>query len=309
MALWSRRTAAGGEKPPTGLPVARTRGGGCLSKILITTAVVLAGIAVWLAVMIQTAPSRPHQLPPAGEEPLTERSPRVVENVPPTEEPPPVIAEPTMPTPAPPDPPPAAPLGRLGWLAELCLRNLLLPVEGVPREQLHDNFDELRGGSRRHEAIDILAPRNTPVLAVDDGTVAKLFESVPGGLTIYQFDAEGRYCYYYAHLERYAKGLKAGDPLTRGEVIGYVGTSGNAPRDTPHLHFAIYRLGPDRRWWEGEALNPYPVLRGENHSTNRTGVPTSIKAASSWASQLVSRTQPCDSAWPTFEGSAVPCRP
>jgi peptidoglycan LD-endopeptidase LytH len=142
------------------------------------------------------------------------------------------------------------------------LLNLLLPVQGVEREQLVDNFDERRGDRRRHEAIDILAPRNTPVLAVADGKVAKLFGSVPGGHTIYQFDPEERYCYYYAHLERYAKGLKEGDPITRGQVIGYVGTSGNAPPDTPHLHFAIYRLGPDRRWWEGEPLDPFPLLRG-----------------------------------------------
>jgi murein DD-endopeptidase MepM/ murein hydrolase activator NlpD len=99
------------------------------------------------------------------------------------------------------------------------------------------------------------------VTAVADGTIAKLFESVPGGHTIYQFDPEQQYCYYYAHLERYAPGLEEGDSIHRGEVVGYVGTSGNAPPDTPHLHFAIYRLGPDRRWWEGEPLNPYPMLR------------------------------------------------
>lgn len=266
MPLWSRRASAAGEKLPTGspLPTAPRRGGGCLSKILIATSLVLTGIAIWLGVMIQNAPAPPADRGIVGEEPLTASSPRVIESVPQAgeEAPPPVITEPAMPKPAPPDPPPAAPLGKIGWLAELGLRNLLLPVEGVQREQLHDNFDELRGGSRRHEAIDILAPRDTPVLAVDDGTVAKLFESVGGGLTIYQFDSDVRYCYYYAHLERYAKGLKEGDPLTRGEVIGYVGTSGNAPRDTPHLHFAIYRLGPDRRWWEGEVLNPFPVLRG-----------------------------------------------
>ncbi|MEO8196993.1 MAG: M23 family metallopeptidase [Thermoanaerobaculia bacterium] len=138
---------------------------------------------------------------------------------------------------------------------------LLMPVEGVEPAQLRDNFNETRGGSRSHEAIDILAPRNTPVLAVADGTVAKLWQSVPGGITIYQFDSSGQYCYYYAHLERYARGIANGDRLRRGQVIGFVGTSGNAPRDTPHLHFAIYRLGAERRWWEGEPLNPFPLLR------------------------------------------------
>jgi murein DD-endopeptidase MepM/ murein hydrolase activator NlpD len=179
------------------------------------------------------------------------------------------VTEPAMPQPATPDPPAPAPLdqapvGPLGWLeelAELKERDLVLPVEGAERDRLVDNFDETRGDGRRHEAIDILAPRNTPVVAVADGTIAKLFESVPGGHTIYQFDPEQRYCYYYAHLERYAPGLKQGDHVSRGKVVGYVGTSGNAPPDTPHLHFAIYRLGPDRRWWEGEPLNPYPVLR------------------------------------------------
>ncbi len=139
---------------------------------------------------------------------------------------------------------------------------LRMPVEGVEPSQLRDNFDERRGGDRAHEAIDILAPRDTPVLAVADGTVAKLWQSVPGGITLYQFDSTGRYCYYYAHLERYARGLEEGQSLRRGQIIGYVGTSGNAPRDTPHLHFAIYRLTPERRWWEGEPLNPFPLLGG-----------------------------------------------
>lgn len=259
-----RESAGGGNAPasPAGGPARRD--GGCLSKILIAVSVVLTGIGVWLAVMIQTAPTRPPSGIPTGEEPLTASSPRVIDTapVPSGEGSPLAVTEPPMPAPAPPEPAPSAPLGRIGWLAELGLRNLLLPVEGIGRDQLRDTFDEMRGGNRRHEAIDILAPRDTPVLAVDDGTVAKLFESVPGGLTVYQFDPAARYCYYYAHLERYAKGLEAGDPITRGEVIGYVGTTGNAPPDTPHLHFAIYRLGPDRRWWEGEALNPFPVLRG-----------------------------------------------
>lgn len=140
-------------------------------------------------------------------------------------------------------------------------QQLLMPVAGVDPAELRDNFSEMRGGDRSHEAIDILAPRDTPVVAVADGKVAKLWKSVPGGITIYQFDASESYCYYYAHLERYARGLAEGASLRRGEVIGYVGTSGNAPRNTPHLHFAVYRLTPDRRWWEGEPLNPFPLLR------------------------------------------------
>ncbi len=140
-------------------------------------------------------------------------------------------------------------------------RHLLLPVEGFAREKLRDTFNDTRGGERRHEGLDMLAPRRTPVLAVEDGTVAKLFLSKPGGLTIYQFDPTERYAYYYAHLDGYAAGLKEGDHLTRGQVVGYVGTTGNAPPDVPHLHFAIFTLGVDKKWWQGTPIDPYAVFR------------------------------------------------
>lgn len=143
--------------------------------------------------------------------------------------------------------------------ALLASRPLIVPVARVAPSALTDMFDEARGG-RRHEAIDILAPRGTKVFAADDGTVAKLFTSKPGGLTVYQFDPQGRLAYYYAHLARYAEGLKEGMTLRRGDLVGYVGTSGNAG-NTPHLHFAVFRLGPERRWWEGDPVNPYPALR------------------------------------------------
>jgi murein DD-endopeptidase MepM/ murein hydrolase activator NlpD len=122
-----------------------------------------------------------------------------------------------------------------------------------------DTYEQPRSGGR-HEAIDILAPRGTPVHAVDDGKLVKLFASVPGGLTVYQFDPEGRLAYYYAHLDRYADGLKEGMMLRRGDLIGYVGLTGNAGQ-TPHLHFAVFRLGPERQWWKGDPVNPYPALR------------------------------------------------
>ena len=144
---------------------------------------------------------------------------------------------------------------------DLRQRSLTLPVQGIKRDELRDTFNEMRGSSRRHEAIDVLAPRNTPVLAVEDGTIAKLFVSDAGGLTIYQFDPSSSYAYYYAHLERYADGLKEGAPIKRGQVIGYVGTTGNAPRDTPHLHFAIFKLTADKHWWQGSAIDPYSVLK------------------------------------------------
>lgn len=141
----------------------------------------------------------------------------------------------------------------------LVSRNLLFPLKGVPRSAMRDNFDEGRPG-HRHEALDIMAPRGTPVVAVDAGRVAKLFTSDAGGITVYQFDRDEKYVYYYAHLDRYAKGLREGQRLERGEVLGYVGSTGNAKPDAPHLHFTIFRLGADKRWWKGKAVNPFPFL-------------------------------------------------
>lgn len=143
-------------------------------------------------------------------------------------------------------------------LDELRRRRLAVPVEGIDRKSLRDTFAEGRTG-HVHEAIDILAPRGTPVVAVEDGRVEKLFTSKQGGLTIYQFDPGGRYCYYYAHLDRYAAGLAQGQSVKRGQVLGYVGTSGNAPPQTPHLHFTIFKLAADKRWWQGAPLNPFPL--------------------------------------------------
>jgi murein DD-endopeptidase MepM/ murein hydrolase activator NlpD len=141
-------------------------------------------------------------------------------------------------------------------------RNLDIPVKGIDAGDLHDSFADARG-SRAHEAIDIMAPRRTPVLAADHGRIQKLFTSKAGGLTIYQFDPSGTFCYYYAHLDAYADGIREGMEVARGDVIGYVGTTGNAPPNTPHLHFAIFRLTPERQWWKGEPINPYPILRSE----------------------------------------------
>lgn len=143
---------------------------------------------------------------------------------------------------------------------ELRGRDLLLPLEQLKREDLRDSFHESRG-NHLHEAIDILAPRNTPVLAVEDGTIARLWFSLPGGITIYQFDPKAKYEYYYAHLERYAEHLKEGDHVKRGQIIGYVGTSGNAPENTPHLHFTIFKLTEEKHWWQGTPINPYLVFR------------------------------------------------
>ena len=180
------------------------------------------------------------------------------------------MALPQADPPAVPDPPTAVgpPIRDEGrpWtpaeaIDELRDRYLLLPVAGAATASLQSSFTDARPGDRSHEAIDILAPRDTPVRAVEDGVIAKLFLSEAGGRTIYQFDPTEWYAYYYAHLERYAPGLEEGDAVTRGQTIGYVGTSGNAPPDTPHLHFAVFRLDRDRRWWEGEPIDPYLIWR------------------------------------------------
>ncbi|MBV2134312.1 M23 family metallopeptidase [Pseudomonas sp. MAP12] len=147
--------------------------------------------------------------------------------------------------------------------ARLTAAGLIVPVDGVPRENLRDSFNECRG-LHRHEAIDIAAPLGTPVIAAGDGQVVKLFNSVPGGLTIYQFDPDEQFAYYYAHLNAYAPGLSEGAKLKRGDLLGYVGTTGNAAAAAPHLHFAIFRLGPERQWWQGAAVNPYPFLNDAN---------------------------------------------
>ena len=180
-----------------------------------------------------------------------------------------VPARATSPTPLPPAPRPApvpstqplAPAANVPATTSLPTA-LLLPVQGVQASELIDTFNQTRGGTRIHEALDIMAPRGREVVAVADGKVVKLFNSKQGGLTVYQFDSTERYAYYYAHLDRYAAGLTEGKPIKRGELIGYVGSTGNASPDAPHLHFAIFELGPEKRWWEGRPINPYPLLSG-----------------------------------------------
>ena len=136
-------------------------------------------------------------------------------------------------------------------------------VRGIRDALEFEGFEvQSRGTGRLHDAIDIMATRGTPVLAVADGRVAKLFDSKPGGLTVYQFDREEKLAYYYAHLDRYAAGLTEGRVLKRGEVLGYVGSTGNASPSAPHLHFAVFVLGPEKKWWQGTAVNPYPLLGG-----------------------------------------------
>lgn len=140
---------------------------------------------------------------------------------------------------------------------------LPVPVAGVTPAQLTDTFTAARGSGRVHDAIDIMAPRGTPVLAAADGTVEKLyFSEGGGGITAYVRSPDQRWIYYYAHLDHYAPGLAEGQQLRRGAPIGFVGSTGNASPDGPHLHFAISAMVPGQRWWEGTPINPYPLLAG-----------------------------------------------
>ena len=144
---------------------------------------------------------------------------------------------------------------------------LVIPVAGMKANQLSDTFTQARaGGARRHDAIDIMAAEGTPVIAAADGTVEKLFNSVRGGLTIYERSADGRWVYYYAHLSAYAPGLAEGQSLKRGQFIGRVGHTGDASAAGPHLHFAVNQMAPGEKWWHGTPVNPYPLLAGRKAS-------------------------------------------
>jgi murein DD-endopeptidase MepM/ murein hydrolase activator NlpD len=137
---------------------------------------------------------------------------------------------------------------------------LLFPVPSVSPDSMANSFADPRG-SRVHRAVDIMAPRNSEIVAVDDGVIAKLMVSAKGGLSIYEWNADRTLVYFYAHLQSYAPGLEEGQTVRRGQVIGYVGTTGNAPPNTPHLHFAISRVEEKDRWWGGVPVDPYPIWR------------------------------------------------
>src|SRR5207253_2453973 len=156
--------------------------------------------------------------------------------------------------------PRGAAVGDVG--STLASMHLLIPVEGVRPEELRDTFADARSEGRVHDAIDIMAPRNTPVLAAADGRIVKLFGSEKGGITIYQLAAADEHIvFYYAHLAAYADGLAEGHVARRGENIGYVGDTGNAGPGNTHLHFQIYRVADPKHFWTGDNLNPYPILR------------------------------------------------
>jgi peptidoglycan LD-endopeptidase LytH len=140
-------------------------------------------------------------------------------------------------------------------------RELVVPVAGVAKAALRDTYDEMRGGTRKHEALDIVAPRGTAVLSAAPGRVLKLFNSKPGGLMVYAADSSERFILMYGHLDAYQPGLAEGQPLRRGQPLGTVGTTGNASPTVPHLHFAVARSSDVKQWWKGMPVNPYPLLR------------------------------------------------
>jgi murein DD-endopeptidase MepM/ murein hydrolase activator NlpD len=242
-----------------------------VKKLIALLVVVLIGTVAWIAAGPDEVANVPGDVPVAmGRAPAPASATPASVTIPdlsgePLDAPPPEVAD-EMPVPAEiiapiateTAPPPVVANKPLSMRDADAPRAMIVPVAGVTRGAIRDMFNEARG-NRRHEAIDILAPTGTPVIATDDGIVKKLFTSKPGGLTVYQFDPDQRFCYYYAHLDRYAPGLREGQLLRRGEVLGYVGTTGNAG-NTPHLHFALIRLDQDRRWWKGTYVNPYPWL-------------------------------------------------
>ena len=147
--------------------------------------------------------------------------------------------------------------------AALAARGLIIPVKGIEASRVRDSYTAGRGGGRTHDAVDIMAPRGTPVIAADSGTILKLRTNDAGGITIYQLDPAERFVYYYAHLDRYEKGLVEGMVVQRGDVLGFVGTTGNAPKDLPHLHFQVMLYRGRGQYWGGEPINPHPYFRGK----------------------------------------------
>jgi murein DD-endopeptidase MepM/ murein hydrolase activator NlpD len=144
---------------------------------------------------------------------------------------------------------------------------LAIPVEGVKQEDLVDTFTAERASGRTHDALDIMAEEGTPVIAAADGTIEKLFFSKGGGgVTIYERSTDGKWMYYYAHLQAYSPGLHEGQRVEQGQVIGRVGHTGDASASGPHLHFAINQMAAGQRWWEGNPINPYPLLAGKQVS-------------------------------------------
>lgn len=235
--------------------------GGILRGLLIFVAGALVGANLVYYVLRGPPGAGPDATPPVAAATAPEAAP----DAPST--PPAVSGRGAVPVPAPTPTPVRAPGGAL-----------VIPVAGVQPSQLVDTYTQSRGQGRLHDAIDIMAAAGTPVLAAVDGPVVKLFTSAAGGITLYQFDAAGEYVHYYAHLQGYAPGIAEGRVLRQGEVLGYVGATGNADPAGPHLHYSIARLDADRKWHGGTPVNPYPLLSGRPAAAPPASTPPAATA-------------------------------
>lgn len=126
-----------------------------------------------------------------------------------------------------------------------------VPVAGVRRTALRDSWHAPRSGGRRHEGIDIFAPRGTPVRASTEGVVTRIGHSRLGGHVVWVIGPGGQR-HYYAHLDRFGD-IHRGQRIAAGAILGYVGNTGNARHTPPHLHYGVYA--------GGGAINPFPLLR------------------------------------------------
>lgn len=231
-------------------------------KVILYSFVCLVSILAAIVVINLESPqsatevidAEPKAVNPAATEPV-HAAPQVAVPAPPLPVPPAVASE-AEPTHAPPSP------GE-GDVVFLRTKRLLIPVDGVRPDQLRDSFLDSRSEGRQHLAIDIMAGQGTPVFAVTDGKVLRLYESEKGGVMLYQQDTTGPYVYYYGHLLRYADGMHEGKNVRRGEVIAYVGDTGNAGPGNYHLHFGISRIDAPGKWSGGIPINPYPLLTGK----------------------------------------------
>lgn len=208
-------------------------------KILLTQSVfLLVGLSLLTCMPNRSEPER-RQTPT----PTTARTSKATPN--------PSLSQPAVTNPA-----PSAASPAIGTLPAL-----IVPVAGIRAEQLHDTFNEARSEGRVHEAIDIIAPQGTKVLAATDGKIVKLFTSEKGGITIYQLSPQQTLVFYYAHLQRYADGLAEQQEVRQGDLLGYVGDTGNAQPGNYHLHFAIWQITNPKDFWNGANLNPYDILK------------------------------------------------
>lgn len=144
----------------------------------------------------------------------------------------------------------------------LRLRHILVPVAGADMSKVEDTFNDGRDGDRIHHAIDILAPRGTPILSADDGKILRMSTNALGGISMYTVDTDARLVYYYAHMDHYNDAMSPGRTIVKGDTLGFVGTTGNAPKDTPHLHFQVMRWPADGKYWNGEPIDPFEALGG-----------------------------------------------